>query len=166
MSGMPINSINNASFAINASSSQKLTDVTKKKLEYLGVDTTNIKTEAQGQTELTIAIQKEMQKAQAANHGGSEAMIKAQAKDLASQVNASISSNEKVGAILTKVASKISELKQAAGTDEMKLANVQQYQSQYDAIASSFSNMQSARNQLSTGMDGLASYNKVLLGLR
>lgn len=165
MSGMSVNSVNNTNFASSASSSQKLTETTKKKLEYLGVDTSNIKTEAQGQTQLRVAIQKEMQKAQAANHGGSEAMIKAQAKDLASQVGATTSSNEKVGDILTKVSSKITELKQAAGTDETKLSKANEYQSQYDAIASSFNNMQAARNQITTGMDGLASYNKVLLGL-
>lgn len=166
MSSLSVNSVQNTSFTSSTSFSQKLTDATKKKLEYLGVDAGSIKTEAQGQTELKIAIQKEMQKAQAANHGGSEAMIKAQAKDLAYQVGASVSSNQKVGDILTKVSSKITELKQAAGTDETKLSKVYQYQSEYDAIASSYSNMKTARNQIATGMDGLANYNKILLGLK
>lgn len=166
MSGMSVNPVSNMNFASSASSVQKLTDATKKKLEYMGVDTSNIKTEAQGQTELKAAIQKELQKAQATNHGGSEAMIKAQAKDLAYQIGAPVSNNQKVGDILTKVSSKITELKQVAGTDETKLSKVFQYQSQYDAIASSYSNMQVARNQIATGMDGLANYNKTLLGLK
>lgn len=166
MSSISVNSVQNASFTSNISSSQKLTDVTKKKLEYLGIDTVNIKTEAQGQAELKIAVQKELQSAQAANNGGSEAMLKAQAKDLAYQVGASVSSSQKVGDILTKVSSKITELKQAAGRDETKLSKVYQYQSQYDAIVSSFNNMQTAKNQIATGMDGLANYNKILLGLK
>lgn len=166
MSSISINSVQNASFTSSSSSSQKLTEATKKKLEYLGIDTANIKTESQGQVELKVAIQKEMQKAQATNHGGSEAMIKAQAKDLAYQVGASVSSSQKVGDILTKVSSKITELKQAAGTDETKLSKVYQYQSEYDSIVSSFNNMQTAKNQIATGMDGLANYNKILLGLK
>lgn len=166
MSSISVNSVQNTGFTSSASFSQKLTDATKKKLEYLGVDAGSIKTEAQGQAELKIAIQKEMQKAQDTNHSGSEAMIKAQAKDLAYEVGASVPSSQKVGDILTKVSSKITELKQAAGTDETKLSKVYQYQSQYDAIVSSFNNMQTAKTQIATGMDGLANYNKILLGLK
>lgn len=158
-----LNSLSSASTA-----NQPLTAATKAKLDALGVDTTSIKTETQGQVALSAAQTKqEAQKSAHSHQGGNSSMesIKNEAKSLASQVGVSVSDEDKVDDILSKVASKISELQVAAGTDETKLAQVQQYQSQYDSISSSLSNMQAAKAQLSSSMDNMASYNKMAHGL-
>ena len=158
-----------ASSTSSSTAAQKLTDETKKKLQDLGVDTTSITTEAQGQ----IALLQALQQAQTAEKhppegiGGNGEMesIKAQASALAAQVGATVSSNDKLPDIMDKISTAINSLQSQAGTDEAKLSQVQSYQSQYDAISGTLSQMQAQHAQkeaqMSGSMEGLASQNKL-----
>jgi len=170
MSNESISALTSASSVSTASSSSttKLSAATKSKLEAMGIDTTNITTEVQGQTALKAAeLKKEAaaQKAGGAQGNSSEASIKADAKSLASQVGASVADDDSIDDIMSKISSKIRELRASAGTDESKLAEIEGYQTQLDSISSTYSAMQTSQAQLSSSMSGLASYNKASLNL-
>lgn len=160
-----IGAINSPNIIHISSGSAKtaLTPETKAKLEALGIDTTNIKTEAEGQAILKAAEvnPKEIQKAHAPKGCSSIDSIRAEAIQLASKVGVSVSGNDKIDDILNKIAYKINELKVSAGHDQNKLAQINQYQSELDLISSEFLSMKSSHAQLSNGMDALASYNKI-----
>lgn len=169
MSNDSINSINPtaSTSSIGASSStntQKLTAATKVQLEALGVDTTNITTETQGQAALKAAqANQEAHHASKGAHKGNSSMdsIKAEATSLASQVGVSVSNTDKVDDILSNISAKISEMQAGAGDDKAKLAQVQQYETQLEAISAEFSKMQSSQQQLSSSMSSMASSNKL-----
>lgn len=160
-----INAVNSTSAASSASStSNKLTAATKAQLEALGVDTTYIKTESDGQIALKQAQASQTQKAQA--NGGSSASkesIKAQIQSLASQVGVSVSQTDKPEDILTKISEKISSLRAEAGNDQSKLAQIEQYQQQYESLSGQMLSMQTSQAQLAASMSGLANYNKALI---
>lgn len=153
----------NASSSLSASSSSsgKLTDETKKKLEALGIDTANVKTEAEGQAKL-----KEAHAAQAHQKpkGASPmASIEDGAKALASEMGVSVGSKDKLTDIFDNITAKLSELKASAGDDENKKAEVSNYENQYNTLYNEYSQMAAARNM--TGASALANYNKAALGL-
>jgi len=164
-----ISAVSSASAAssTSSSSSTKLTAATKTQLEALGVDTTNITSETEGQTALKAAQAKSdaQQKAKAAAGGGSEDSIKASAQTLASEMGVSVSSTDTTDDILSNISAKLSELKASAGDDQVKLAELEQYQSEFDTLSTSYTNMQTSQAQLSNSMSGLATYNKASLNL-
>lgn len=174
MSQDSVNSINSTNAASSTSSvsstsissNQPLTAATKQQLEALGIDTTGIKTEAQGQAAL-FSAQASSSSAQKPEHkgGGGMSEIKAQAQQLASEVGVSVSSTDKIDDILSKISDKISQLQAAAGNDETKLAQISQYQSQLQSISASMSSMQASHAQLSNSMSSMASYNKIYQNL-
>lgn len=149
----------------SSSSSTKLTDATKAQLEALGIDTTNITTEADGQAALKAAeANKETAKMSQASNP-SEDSIKTDAKSLASELGVSISDDDTTDDILDKISSAISQLREAAGDDQTKLAEVEKYQDEYDTISGDYTNMQTSQAQLTNSMSGLASYNKIYQNL-
>lgn len=159
------NSVNTSS---SSNSTDKITDATKKKLEayasQTGADISNIKTESQAQDVLKAAeAKKEQQQAQAAqaNQGGSEAQIKQDITNLAQKMGVEVGNDDKTSDIMDKVATKLTELKASAGTDETKTAEYQEYQGQYDSISAEYSKSQT----LSSSMNMMANYNKAALGL-
>ena len=172
MSGLSVNSVNSNNFSVSSSSSQKLTEETKSKLQALGLDPSKYTTEAQGQKALTEAqAAQNSQAAQAgaqhqhAPHGG-ESSIKAEVQALAAQIGIPVGSKDKISDILANVSEKISELKASAGNDPTKLAQVNSYQSQYTAISGEIAQKQSSESKLTGSLQGLANYNKIALGLK
>lgn len=145
------------------SASIKLTNATKVKLEALGINTTNIKTEIQGQAALRTAEEKRkaLQKLKTESANRSQEVIKTEAKSLAAQVGASVSDDDSVSDILIKVASKVNDLKASAGDDSTKQAEADQDQAKYEALANEYSSVQAAQSKLSGSMDGLAQLNKI-----
>lgn len=163
-----ISSSSATSSTSTSSSAKKLTEETKKKLQDLGVDTTSITTEAQGQIALLQALQQAQNREQA-HHSGekNEEMqsLKSAAISLASQVGVSVSSTDKLPDILSNIANAINNIQSQAGTDQTKLEQAQGYQNQLDAINASLANMQAqkqaAQAKISGSMEGLASQNKL-----
>lgn len=157
------------SMNIAISNSAKLTAATKAKLEALGIDTSHIATEAEGQAILKTAEakQEEVKKVHA-NKGGFSAMkdIKAEAKELAAKIGVSISDNDKMDNILNKISEKINELRASAGNEPNKSAQIAQYQSRLDSISNEFLNMKSSKSQLNGSMNALAFYNKIYQNLK
>ncbi|MFA7658481.1 MAG: hypothetical protein WCY19_03515 [Candidatus Gastranaerophilaceae bacterium] len=167
MASDSISSVNGTNSANGSSTSTALTAATKAKLEALGINTKNITTEAQGQTLLKTAQVKTeaMKKAKDSQKNSSKNSLKTEVKSLASEVGASISDNDTIDGILNKISSKISELRQSAGDDKVKLAEIQQYQSRFEAVSSQYSDRQAAQAQLSGSMNGLANLNKIYQNL-
>ena len=166
---MDINAISSASSAaqnrsVGASgSSAPLSAGTRASLEALGVDTANIKTEAQGQEALRVAKVKATKKPHTTT--SSEGSLKAEAKALATKLGASIPSDGKMEDILNNIKAKIDELIATAGKDPTKLSKIAEYQSQYTNLAKEFSNIQSSQSQLSASMNNMAMMNKIYLNL-
>jgi hypothetical protein len=156
-----------SSTSSSSSSSTKLTAATKAKLEALGIDTTNIATESEGQITLKVAEAKQeaTQKAQSSSSNSSEESIKTEAKSLATSMNVSVSDNDTTSDILDKISEKLTSLQQDAGDDKVKLAELGNYQQQYEALTGQYSSMQTSQAQLSNSMSALASYNKVYQNL-
>jgi len=148
-----------------SASSTKLTQATKLALQSLGVDTTNITTETQGQTALSKAKAEEAKKSQAPHGNPSEDSIKASAKSLATTVGVAIADKDSTSEIISKISAKITELKASAGEDKTKLAEVDNYQTQLDAISNSLASAKSGQAQLSGSMNGLANLNKIYQNL-
>lgn len=149
----------------SSGSSTALTDVTKKKLEALGIDTTNIKTESDGQAKL-----QEAQAAQAAaqhqgKHHGTNPMesIEDGAKSLAAQMDIAVGTKDDIGTVFSNISTKIEELQASAGDDQTKKSEVDGYQKQYDTLYREYSQAMAAKKM--TGASALANYNKAALGL-
>jgi len=166
-----INAINGTSGAASSQAISRLTDATKKQLEALGVDTSSIKTESQGQVVLKAAKNTQAtQGAKEAHKGNSpQDAIKEQAKSLASKLNITVSSKDDTNAILNKISSAISVLKTEAVGDVQKTQKLAQFQSEYNAIAGAVAGMaaqkQAGHDQINNSLNGMANYNKALLGL-
>lgn len=152
----------------SGNSTATLTAATKAKLEALGIDTTNIKTEAEGQAILKAAEAKpeEIQKIHAPKSSSSINSIKAEVIQLASEVGISVSSSDKIDDILNKIAYKINELIVNAGNDQNKLTQINKYQSELDTLSNELSNMESTHTKLSNSMNTLALYNKIYQNIR
>lgn len=166
-----ISSIFGASFG--SSSGDKLTDATKKKLEELGIDTSNIKTESQGQSVLA-AIKKTKEaegakKPEAIGGNAEEESNKTKAKELAAQLNISVAAKDSTIDILNKISVAIDNLKTQAVGDPQKIQEAAKYQAAYDSIVGSVTSMQQQQNashkKLAGSLDGMALYNKIKLGL-
>jgi len=170
---MSVNAIGGMSAASSGSSgsSSPLSDITKKKLESLGIDTSKIKTETQGQQKL-----KEAQASQASqatqgqqNGAGQAQAIKDQASNLASQMGISVSKNDKVSDILDHISTKLTGLSAQSGQDPQKVQELKQYKSEYTVIASEYASLQaqqqSSQKQLTGSMDSMAAYNKIFHNL-
>lgn len=151
----------------NNSGSTKLTEETKKKLQALGIDTSNIKTEAEGQA----ALKEAMAKQAAANHhhdpskSMSEKTIEDQAKSLASQMGVSVGNNDTLDVILSNISNKIDELQSSAGNDQTKLADLNNYKAKFATLSDEFSQLTVSRSMINNSLQGMANYNRASLGL-
>ena len=142
---------------------QRLTDDTKTKLETQGIDTKNIKTEAQGQTALAQSGQTQQaqqqpqsgEKSQATNGKVEIEALKAQATDLAGKIGIQVPSNAKLSEIVAAIGPVLDSKISAAGTDKNKIVEVQELQAEYDTISSSLSNIQAERQQSKQGSQTL-----------
>jgi predicted RNase H-like nuclease (RuvC/YqgF family) len=168
--------VNKASSMMSSSSTTQLSETTKKKLQDLGIDSSNIKTEAQAQQaikekEATTANsqnsqQKSQDNGQPPQGGQSQSSsIITEAKSLASKVGASVSDSDSADDIISKVSAKISSIKAEAGDDETKLKQVESYQNELSLLQKQASQQQQMQSMLTGSMDAMAAANKLSLGL-
>lgn len=150
-----------------------LSETTKKRLEALGIDTSSIKTETQGRS-ILASVEKvnskdgaEKVQGQGKNPEGEN--IKERAKELAAQLNVSVSQKDGLKEILDKISTAIDGMKTQAVGDPQKVQEAAKYQAAYDSIVGAVSSMQqqhqASQQKLSNSLDGLALYNKIKLGL-
>lgn len=165
-----INAIGNNFSSYGVSSSTALSEETKKKLEALGIDTSKIKSEAEGLQKL-----KEAQASQGASQaqGAAQAQgqkpqesstqqeVEEQTQNLASKMGISVDRKDSMDTTLKNISAKIEELKADASSNPTKMAEVNSYESEYNDIARKYTK----QSMLSNSLSGLANYNKIALGL-
>lgn len=163
--------------SISSSSSNRLSEETKKKLEALGIDTSNIKTEAEGQAKLNQVKAAQSAAAEKANqtHQNSGVptnvqmeTIKSQAVELAQKLGAKVDSNEKLANIMAAISEALKNYKVQSVNSPEKLEKYQAYQKQYDAISSSLQSMEdqkSSQSKMSNSMAAMANYNIAFFNL-
>lgn len=161
----------------SSSSAQKLTDATKNQLQLLGIDTTKITTEAQGQTILSQALQAQqslqpqVQQTQnitnSKNNSNDEIKsLKEQAIELSGKVGVTVSQNERLSDIIATLGPAIESKISAAGSDQTKIAEAQELEAEYDLISSSLTKIQTQSQQskqssqtLNTSLNNMAMLN-------
>ena len=143
---------------------QPLSPQTKAQLDLLGVNTSNIKTEAQGQTALQSAQSSQAsqsaqqsqqsqqpQQTQGAHKagGGNQAFesLKSEAMQLASKVGASVSQNDKLDAIMSAISTALTNMQAQAVNNPQKAARIKGYQVEFQSLSTSLSSMQSSSHQ-------------------
>lgn len=182
-----LNSLNNNSNLrplSGSSATDKLTNNTKTQLASLGIDTSTIKTESEGQLKLKEIItqqqaQQNQQTQQSHNHhhhqNGSTQIetIKKQAQGLAAQIGANISTSDNVNAILAKINTKLAVMTVQASNNVQKTQQLQQYETQFAYISQEYSNYEeqkqqsnfSSEGQLTGSLSSMAMYNKLYFNL-
>jgi hypothetical protein len=171
-----VSAIGSIAASYSVSSVQPLTPETKAQLESMGIDTSSIKTESEGQTYLqsaqTSQSSQQSQNSQqgqqfGGNHAGMQA-VREQAMALAEKVGASVPSGAKLSEIMDAISQSISSMQAQAANNPEQAAKVAQYQSEYislsNAITSMQASMQASQGQTSSGqlqasMNALAMYN-------
>jgi len=141
-----------SSTSSSSSSAQKLSDETKNKLKALGVDTTSITSEAQGQIALLQAQQQQKAQGGEKSKGGDAGKaemesIKTEATSLASKLGITVSKDEKVQDIMAAIGPAVEAKVSAAGTDQNKIAEAQALQTEFSTISSSLSNMEAQHSK-------------------
>ena len=127
----PINMLSMYSIGMASGGSQRLTATTKAKLEALGVDTKEIRTEAEGQMKLKEAQMSSSSGVQQSKPASpNEDSVLEEAKALASKLDISVSSTDTVDEIVDKITEKIEDMKLDAGKDFDKQANIKQYETE------------------------------------
>jgi len=164
------------------SGNQALTVQTKVQLEGLGIDTSNIKTESQGQITLqsmqggnsTQEVGQAKQAQGSAAGGGSSELdsLKDEAIALAEKVGVSVSSDDDIDDIMDAISDAITQLQTEAANDPDKIAQVQEYQAEYDTLCQSVSFAQASSeasliqsSSLQTSLNAMASYNKASISI-
>jgi len=175
-----LGSINSAYQVYSADKS--LSAQTKYQLESAGIDTTNITTESQGQTALqcpqnvqdTQQTQGIQQSQPACGGNSSMESIKEEAVALVQKAGASVSSSDKLDDILDAISHAISNMQAQSANDPQKASQVAQYQADYQSLCQSVSDIQSsaqdssvqsASNQIQSGMNALATYNMASISI-
>lgn len=161
MSVDSINSVSSASSSSSTSSSSALSQETINKLKALGLDPNDYTSETAAQKAIADLQAKQMQQ----TTGGSSDFktIKTDAEELAAAMGITTGNSDKISDLMDEISDKISELQESAGTDETKLSQVTEYNSQYTTISNELSKLEVSRSM--TGANALANYNKASLGL-
>lgn len=170
-----------SSFAVSSVQS-KLTQKTKAELEALGIDTSNIKSEEEGQALLQSAQstqqgQETQQSQKSQKSGGNHAAfesLRQEAVKLAEKVGVSVSSTDKLSDIMDAISQAITDMQAQAANDPQKAAQVAQYQAEYESISQQIqsleqskpsSSSESGTSQLQASMAGLAAYNMASISI-
>ncbi len=164
MAGVSAVSMVNYMYSLKSSYSQnndELTAATRAKLSALGVDTKYIKTEAEGQIKLKEAQIERFSNSSEESQNNSTDDVLEEAKELAAKLDVYIASTDTIDDIIDKLTAKIEQMKEDAGEDFDKLADVNYYERELAMIEKS--NM--SQLELSASMNLTANLNIAFHGL-
>ncbi len=168
---MSINNISNLGASYSFCTQNKLSEETKRKLQALGIDATNVTSEAQAQMLITAAqSRQQVQKTDNTSTGqettcSSELELITKAKTLASKMGVSVSQNSTMTEILTSLSNKISTLTAQTGNDKTKSNEIQQFRSELTSLENEYSTLTQSQNSIFSAMNMSANLNKLMLGL-
>ena len=144
----------------------ELSSSTKLKLEALGIDPSTVTSEAQAQTLIAQAeAAKHQNNAGQQQQGGnsSEQELLSEAKNLASQVGVTVSSNDSLDTIIDNISKEIQVMLNSG--DKSKMATAQGFQTQLASISGRAESIQSTQQNIFNAMDMISVSNKYALGL-
>lgn len=147
-----------------SSGGQPLTAATKAKLRALGIDISNIKTEAEGKAKLMAAQVERSSSAGASKKvkkSGREDVVMEKVKLLADNLNVKYSDNDTVDDIINRIAAKVEKLLAEAGDDKTKQSNAIYYSGRLNEVK----RMQKSQIDLNASMNVSASMNIAFHGL-
>lgn len=152
--------------AISTYKTEELSSTTKLKLEALGIDPSTVTTEAQAQTLIAQAeAAKQQNNAGQQQQGGnsSEQELLSEAKNLATKVGVTVSSNDSLDDIVDNISKEIQVMLNSG--DQSKISSAQSYQAQLASISGRAEAIQSTQQNIFNAMDMISVSNKYALGL-
>ena len=152
--------------AISTYKTEELSSTTKLKLEALGIDPSTVTTEAQAQTLIAQAeAAKQQNNAGQQQQGGnsSEQELLSEAKNLATEVGVTVSSNDSLDDIVDNISKEIQVMLNSG--DQSKISSAQRYQAQLASISGRAEAIQSTQQNIFNAMDMISVSNKYALGL-
>lgn len=152
--------------AISTYKTEELSSTTKLKLEALGIDPSTVTTEAQAQTLIAQAeAAKQQNNAGQQQQGGnsSEQELLSEAKNLATEVGVTVSSNDSLDDIVDNISKEIQVMLNSG--DQSKVSSAQSYQAQLASISGRAEAIQSTQQNIFNAMDMISVSNKYALGL-
>lgn len=152
--------------AISTYKTEELSSTTKLKLEALGIDPSTVTTEAQAQTLIAQAeAAKQQNNAGQQQQGGnsSEQELLSEAKNLATEVGVTVSSNDSLADIVDNISKEIQVMLNSG--DQSKISSAQSYQAQLASISGRAEAIQSTQQNIFNAMDMISVSNKYALGL-
>ena len=152
--------------AISTYKTEELSSTTKLKLEALGIDPSTVTTEAQAQTLIAQAeAAKQQNNAGQQQQGGnsSEQELLSEAKNLATEVGVTVSSNDSLDDIVGNISKEIQVMLNSG--DQSKISSAQSYQAQLASISGRAEAIQSTQQNIFNAMDMISVSNKYALGL-
>ena len=152
--------------AISTHKTEELSSTTKLKLEALGIDPSTVTTEAQAQTLIAQAeAAKQQNNAGQQQPGGnsSEQELLSEAKNLATEVGVTVSSNDSLDDIVDNISKEIQVMLNSG--DQSKISSAQSYQAQLASISGRAEAIQSTQQNIFNAMDMISVSNKYALGL-
>ena len=166
---MSINNISNLGTSYSFCTQNKLSEETKRKLQALGIDVTNVTSEAQAQMLITAAqSRQQVQKTDNSNKDttcSSELELITKAKTLANKMGVSVSQNSTMSEILTSLSNKISTLTAQAENNQTKTNEIQQFRTELTSLQNEYSTLIQSQNSIFSVMNMSANLNKFMLGL-
>lgn len=166
---MSINNISNLGTSYSFCTQNKLSEETKRKLQALGIDVTNVTSEAQAQMLITAAqSRQQVQKTDNSNKDttcSSELELITKAKTLAKKMGVSVSQNSTMSEILTSLSNKISTLTTQAENNQTKTNEIQQFRTELTSLQNEYSTLTKSQNSIFSVMNMSANLNKFMLGL-
>lgn len=170
-----MNNIAIGSMPINLSISfssvvEKLSENTKKELQMLGFNTSDIKTEAQGQALLKSVKEqntlKSQQSSEIQKESESDSRLRGILVGLLAELGEVISQLESIVELFQKLLEKIKRLIKEAEANAEKKKKAEAYQEQYDKLLKEYSTSQNSQSVLSSSMNNMAMMNKISLNLK
>ena len=152
--------------AISTYKTEELSSTTKLKLEALGIDPSTVTTEAQAQTLIAQAeAAKQQNNAGQQQQGGnsSEQELLSEAKNLATEVGVTVSSNDSLDDIVGNISKEIQVMLNSG--DQSKISSAQSYQAQLASISGRAEAIQSTQQNIFNAMDMISVSNKYAFGL-
>ena len=151
--------------AISTHKTEELSSTTKLKLEALGIDPSSVTSEAQAQILIAQAEAAKQQNNTGQQQGGnsSEQELLTEAKNLATRVGVTVSSNDSLDTIVDNISKEIQIMLNSG--DKSKVLTAQGFQTQLASISERAEAIQSTQQNIFNTMNMISVSNKYALGL-
>ena len=153
------------SAAVSTYKCEELSTSTKQRLEALGIDPSTVTSEAQAQILIAQAEAAKQQNNSGQQQGGnsSERELLSEAKNLASTVGVTVSSNDTLEDIVDNISKELQVMLNS--NDKSKISAAQGYQTQLASISARADSIQNIQQNIFNAMDMISVSNKYALGL-